>query len=135
MPGRSLPEKIEETPSGAVFRIEYPSLTRDYSIFDFNLPRYYLTKPIEKDFVAISFAAPTDLASIDITGDGAENIEIFFRRVNEKLGYDDHTVLPFGEKYEGKWIDDSPDRITTIFIHADCKNDDGALLTLRVTAG
>ncbi len=114
-----------------VYELNYPSKTAAHDVFGTPFRRYYLTLPLEKDFIALSLAEPTDLSRIEVTGDGADDIEVYYMRINEALGYDDHTVLPF-VRQGGAWIDETEDRVTTLFIHADCKNDGGARLTLRM---
>ncbi|MBQ6020072.1 MAG: hypothetical protein IJL26_07830, partial [Clostridia bacterium] len=133
LPGRTAPKLTERTDDESVWRFYYPSETRDYSFADFSFPRYHLTLPLEKSFVALSFAEPVDLARIELSGEGLEDAEIYYRCVNETLGYDDHTVRPFGTKDGGVRTDDAQDRVTTLMIHAKCRNDDGAVLTMKLT--
>ncbi|MBQ6162894.1 MAG: SGNH/GDSL hydrolase family protein [Clostridia bacterium] len=135
LPGRAAPECVRRSGNETEWVFNYPSKTKDYSFGDYVFSRYYLTLPLEKDFVALSFDRPVDLSQISLWGDNADNIEIYYRCVNEALSYDDHTVRPFGTKNGDTWTDDTQDRVTTLFIHADCKNDDGARLTMTVTAG
>lgn len=130
-PGRTLPTLTSEGPDGAVYTVRYPSLKKDYSILSFHYSRYYLTLPLEKDFIALSFATPTALDEISVESDRADGFELYYWEKNEKLGYDDHTVHE-AKKEDGVWKFDPSDRVTTLMIHADCKNDDGAVLTVRV---
>ncbi len=116
----------------SIYEIAYPSMNEPRFVCGYALP-YYLTLPLGKDYLSFSFAEPVDLARIELSGDGMEDAEIYYRCVNEDLGYDDHTVRPFGEQSGGVWTDDAPDRVTTLMIHAKCRNDDGAVLTMKLT--
>lgn len=133
LPWRTIVERVREDADEAVYTVRYPSLYETHPIWTFDLP-YYLTLPIEKDYISFSLSRPTDLADVEVTGKDAEDVEILYQCVNEKLGYDDHTVRPFGTKDGGVWTDEAPDRVTRLLIHAKCKNDAGADLTLRIRA-
>ncbi|MBQ6018884.1 MAG: hypothetical protein IJL26_01775, partial [Clostridia bacterium] len=130
-PARTLPTPVSNGSDGAEYTVLYPSKNKNYSLLSFTYSRYYLTLPLEKDFIALSFATPTALSEISIESDRADGVELFYRITNDRLGYDDHTVFtPAAEN--GVWKFDAAERVTTLMIHADCKDDDGALLRLRI---
>ena len=138
-----LPRRInlnekDRTADSATYTLDYPSEVKSYnytineSVIDF--PKYLLNYPLGKDHIKLSFATPVDVKQIEIIDDSTENIELYYTKLNEELGYDDHSVIPFSASSDnGKiWIDNSNDLVTSILIHADCKNDDGSKLTVKV---
>ena len=132
LPGRTAPTLLDVRGNEYIYEVHYPSKVRNYDFADLHFERYYLTLPLNKDHIALSFAAPAALESVALTGDDATGIELSYMCINEKLGYDDHTVYT-PEEENGVWKFEPDKRVTTLLIHADCRNDDGARLTLKIT--
>ncbi len=112
-----LPQRLNVTeesvsPNAGVFHLEYPTVTEANS---------FLYLPVNKAHVAVSFAYPVDVAGITLEGDRLESAEIWCNTINEALGYDDLRYASLGSQ-QGNicvWNDDTDDRVTTIFIHAE----------------
>ncbi len=120
--------------------VEYPRLDGPYYLFSeeigdiWRIDRNYLTLPLDEDLIILSFSSPVDLTSIKLTSDGIADAQISYRRIDEKLGYDDHTVRAFGKRDGDVWTDDTPDLVTCLLIHADCIDSGGATLDLVIEA-
>ncbi len=133
MPYKTLGECLYADDNVSEYRIEYPAAGNEFRIFSFDQIPYHLRLPLEKDHVAFSFAVPVDIEKIEIAADGAQNIELYYRRVNESLGYDDLTVTAFGSREGSVWSDVTDDRVTSLLIHAEFPDRDGGELTLKIT--
>lgn len=135
------PRLVNNTDQTAEYTLTYPSETdSDAGRYDAHgkaITPYFLTQPVGEHYIRVSFDTPVDLKNVAISAENVENIDLYYACINEKLGYDDHTVRPFGKKSDDGflWTDDSPDRVTGLCIHADIRDGAESLLTLRVTAG
>ncbi|MBQ7654807.1 MAG: SGNH/GDSL hydrolase family protein [Clostridia bacterium] len=134
-----LPEKLNlservKTENSASYSLEYPSEMRKYEWMGYQFDSYLLNYPLGDDYIKLSFAQPVDIKSVEITGDKVQNIDLYYTRLNEKLRYDDHSILPFGTKSaDGKvWTDTSSDKVMSLCIHADCINNDGSKLQIKI---
>ena len=135
MPGKLNLTEESRTDSCVTYTLDYPSYNKQYSFLHYDFDNYFLNYPLGQDYIKLSFSQPQDLDSITITGDGIENIDLYYTKLNEKLNYDDHKILPFGTKSsDGKtWTDDTSDKVMSLCIHADCKNDDGSKLQITIS--
>ena len=131
LPGRALPTLTAQDGRSAEYTVTYPSKRADYSLLSFRFDRYYLTLPAENDFIALSFEVPAKLSEITLSSDDADGMVLYYYRINEELGYDDHTLYTATEN-EGVWSFDGNERVTTLMLHADCRSDDGAKIRMRV---
>ena len=135
MPGKLNLEEVSRTDNSVAYTLDYPSYNKQYSFLHYDFDNYFLNYPLGQDYIKLSFSQPQDLDSVTITGDGIENIDLYYTKLNEKLNYDDHKILPFGTKSsDGKtWTDDTSDKVMSLCIHADCKNDDGSKLQITIS--
>ncbi|MBR5426812.1 MAG: SGNH/GDSL hydrolase family protein [Clostridia bacterium] len=131
LPSLSSPQNVAYDSGSLTCEVEYPSKKANHEFCRMTIRQNYLTMLLKKDFITLSFAAPTALSDVVLTGDDTTGIELSYMCINEKLGYDDHTVYT-PEKENGTWKFEPDKRVTTLLIHADCENNDGARLTLRI---
>ncbi|MBQ6020074.1 MAG: SGNH/GDSL hydrolase family protein [Clostridia bacterium] len=131
------PRQLSLTRDSAEYTLAYPSeiksAAKGYSAHGIPISRYFLKLALGEEYIRVSFAQPVDLASVEISADGASDIELYYARIDGKLGYDDHTLLPFGTKAEDgfRWTDGTDDRVTGLCIRAEFPDRDGG--ELRVT--
>ncbi|MBR5426811.1 MAG: SGNH/GDSL hydrolase family protein [Clostridia bacterium] len=135
------PTLVSQTGDTAEYTIEYPSKTRsdagDYRAYGVEIARYFLKLPLGEEYVRVSFAQPVDLKSVEISG-SADDIELYYARVNTKLGYDDHKLQSFGARETLSpgaftWTDGAEDLVTGLCIRADYPDGDGGTLRLKIT--
>ena len=120
----------------ATYAFTYPDPAQSHRYYSYDIMPYALNYPLGEDYIKLSFENPVSLSEVRITGENGQRVKLWYTTVNEKLGYDDHTVhTPTQEN--GVWKFNPGDRVTTLFIHADCKNDaagsPAASLCMRVT--
>lgn len=134
MPGDLSLEKMNETFDSVEYSLNYPSEVNKHKWYNYTFESYFLNYPLGDDYIKLSFAQPVDIKSVEITGDKVQNIDLYYTRLNEKLRYDDHSILPFGTKSaDGKvWTDTSSDKVMSLCIHADCINNDGSKLQIKI---
>lgn len=135
MPGKlNLTEVVSEK-DYATYSIDYPSYNKTYHWGTFEFNSYFLNYPLGKDYVKLSFSHPLDIQKIEITGDNVEKIDLYYTRINKNLNYDDHKILPFGEKSSDVevWTDSTSDLVTSLCIHADCIKNDGSKLQIKIS--
>ena len=116
----------ERSEAAARYTLVYPGgETRSY-LFS-GTAQYRLTYPLGKGYIKLSFETPVDISAIELTGAPAGKTELYYTKINEKLGYDDNTLyaspLTGGEALRGE---PRAARITSVCIHID---EDAALPT------
>ncbi len=140
IPYRVSPQAVSLSPQSAEYTITYPSEKlseeKQYKSHGKEIVPYFLTIPLGEHYIRVSFENPVDLKSVEIRGEDIDDIELFYAKINEELGYDDHTLSPFGKKSDGAylWTDDTPYRVTGLCLRADIKDGAEAELTLLVHA-
>lgn len=136
MPGKIGLNEESRNGSSVTYSLEYPSEIRKYVLkdYDYTFSSYLLSYPLGEDYIKLSFAQPIDIESVQITGDKVQNIDLYYTKINEKLNYDDHSIIPFGTKSADgtTWNDTTDDKVTSLCIHADCINKDGSNLKLVI---
>lgn len=133
MPGNM---NVTELPSGGketAYRFTYPSEhtaheTRYYSFKDF------LYLPIREDYVKLCFSRPTDIASVSFTCENAEEIKLYYTRINKDLGYDDHSVIPVEKDGKVNFVfgSDGLAAVTALCVHAEITNGEAADIVVRI---
>ncbi|MBQ6164852.1 MAG: SGNH/GDSL hydrolase family protein [Clostridia bacterium] len=139
LPGGAAPERISGSGNEAVYRLTYPGEKRSanggYVFNNETIEPYFLTLPLGKHHIRMSFEHPTPLARAELSGEGLESAELYYACINEELGYDDHSLRPFGERQgSGVWVNGSGEQITSLCICADIADRDACTLTLKLTA-
>ena len=81
--------------------------------------QYWLTEPLGKRYIKLSFENPVDLTGLELTGAPAGKTELYYSKINEALGYDDNTLYPVvltetGAALSGVLHDE---KITSVCIH------------------
>ena len=134
------PKALSVGQDTSVYSITYPSETasenNQYTSHGHSVSPYFLTLPLGKQHIRINFSHPVDLSRVELSGDGLMETELYYERINDKLGYDDHTVIPFGAKEPDAfvWTDEAPDRVTGLFISAEISGGAASELTLTISA-
>lgn len=140
IPYRVAPQAVSVSPQSAEYTIVYPSEKlsdeKRYKSHGKEICPYFLTIPLDEHYIRVSFETPVDLKSVEIRADDVEEIELYYARIDETLGYDDHTLQAFGTKSADAflWTDETADRVTGLCIHADVRDGAEAKLSLTVNA-
>ena len=79
---------------------------------------YYLVNPLGREHIRLSFADDVKISSVRTDGQ-YDDIQLYYTRTNEKLGYDDHTVYDFSRKDGSTFGVDEGGSVASILISAD----------------
>lgn len=117
--------------NNSVYTFVYPSANETYDNYGIEFDKYFLTYPLNEDYVKLCFDVPVNLSEISLKGDNLKDYSVYYTRINEELGYDDHSVVLL-ENNDGILNCPSDVRITSLCIHAVTDGDNGGKLTLSV---
>lgn len=84
-------EEISHSPNYAEYTFHYPE-EQTHSFFTFKIEPYWLTYPIGKGYIKLCFENPVHISSVEISGAPGEKTELYYTKVNERLGYDDNKL-------------------------------------------
>ncbi|MBQ7638223.1 MAG: hypothetical protein IJS90_04920, partial [Clostridia bacterium] len=113
-------ELVEQTQGNVRYKFCYPEEgTRRY-LFT-KTERYCLNYPLGKGYIKLSFENPADIKDVELSGAPSGKTEIYYTKVNEKLGYDDNTLYPVSLTENDGCFSGTPNKtkITSICIHID----------------
>ncbi len=120
MPGEIGLKTVYQREDAASYTFTYPDITAPHSLYDVPIEPYCLTWPIGTDYIKLSFENPVRLSDVRIEGDAAAGTRLWYTALNEKLGYDDHSVFPVSAAAPGEFrFPDQDARVTSLCIHAD----------------
>ena len=121
MPGNIGLQTVSESETGAEYTFDYPDVTVPRYLYEIEIAPYCLRNPIEEGYVKLSFENPVDLSEVRITGEDGQQISLWYTTVNEKLGYDDHTVTPWNatDADPTLWQSEKAEKVTSLCIHTD----------------
>ncbi len=111
---------IKHTSHYAEYSFRYPT-ERIHTFFCFTMEPYWLIYPLNKSYIKLSFENPVDLSSVTISGPDLETAEVYYSKVNEKLGYDDNTLTEISLVEQGTDLcgEINEAKITSFCIHVD----------------
>ena len=114
----------------------YPSQEEEYSVYGIDVSQYYLVEPLGKPHIKLSFSNSLRLSEVNVEGD-YESLDLYYTAINEKLGYDDHSVYEFEKKSSDSFSDSSDKRITSVLISAEFKegSDRNLILSFKEAEG
>jgi len=103
----------------ASYTFSYP-VRKTHTYLFLTVEQYWLTYPLDKGYIKLSFETPVDISGVELSG-APDNTEIYYSRVNEKLGYDDNTLYPVLLDYNGDVITGTVNdmKVTSLCIHID----------------
>lgn len=122
-------KRINEcTPSG--IGLKELSCSNDQAVYEFiypdvNIPKDYLFLTIypyclfsEKtgNYVKLCLEKPAEITKVALSGD-FEKAEVFYTKINEKLGYDDNTIYSFDAAEGFTFSKKLGERVTSICVH------------------
>lgn len=113
------------------YSVMYPSANRKYDNYGIEFDKYFLTYPLDEDYIKLCFDVPVKLRDVFVSGETLKGCSLYYTCINEKLGYDDHSVYPF-EKNGDLLTCPRDVRITSLCIHADTDNNDGGMIKLMI---
>ncbi len=134
------PKALSVGRNTSVYTITYPSETasenKQYTSHGHSVSPYFLTLPLGEKHIRLNFSHPVDLTRVELGGEGLLEAELYYTKINETLGYDDHSVLSFGTKSPDAfaWTDKTADTVTSLCIHARIADGAEANLTLTISA-
>lgn len=111
---------ISQSEHYAEYDFAYPT-ERSHSFLFYTIEPYWLTYPIDKSYIKLSFENPVDLTEIELSGVEADKAEIYFTKINKRLGYDDNHMylIPAVEKDHELVGSIQNTEITSLCIHVD----------------
>ena len=121
MPGNIGLQTVSASETGAEYTFDYPDVTVSRYLYEIEISPYCLRYPIEEGYIKLSFENPVDLSEVRITGEDGQRISLWYTTINEKLGYDDHTVTPWKatEADPLLWQSEKAEKVTSLCIHAE----------------
>lgn len=112
------PVKISEDEKSVTYEIEYPSTDEPYNMHGIEVSPYYLVNPLGREHIRLSFADDVKISSVRTDGQ-YDDIQLYYTRTNEKLGYDDHTVYDFSRKDGSTFGVEDGESVASVLISAD----------------
>ena len=112
-------KEISTAEEYAEYTFDYPqNAPHDFLFFTVN--PYWLTYPLGKSYIKLSFENPVYIDRVELSGAQA-GAEIYFTRINDSLGYDDNTLTPADCEDSGNGLGCSIDSsgVTSLCIHID----------------
>lgn len=122
LPYGVLPVKESENSEGTTYKLEYPDPEITKEVYGVEIPEYFLTLPLGKKHIRLSFSDTVDIASVRIRGE-YKNLELHYTCKNKKLNYDDHTVYTATKSQEDVFSVRNAEEITSILISAEFEKD------------
>ena len=121
MPGDIDLQTVSESETGASYTFAYPDVTIPHYMYEVEISPYCLRNPIEEGYVKLSFENPVNLSEVRISGDEGQQVKLWYTTVNEKLGYDDHSVTLWQAEQgtPGLWRSNHISNVTSLCIHAE----------------
>ncbi|MBQ8029712.1 MAG: SGNH/GDSL hydrolase family protein [Clostridia bacterium] len=128
--------KLQENKALHKYSLTYPSQEEEYSVYGIDVSQYYLVEPLGKPHIKLSFSNSLRLSEVNVEGD-YESLDLYYTAINEKLGYDDHSVYEFEKKSSASFSDSSDKRITSVLISAEFKegSDRNLILSFKEAEG
>jgi len=133
MPYMLEPRVIQESGSASQYTIEYPDQT-----LEADMKRWininFLTYPLGKKYVKLSFKHPVKLSSIQIESEYLLSAEVNTLGLNLDLGFDDQKPISLGKRRSSSctWEDASDRYVTSLLISAVTKDGRQAPLTITI---
>ena len=135
MPGNMNITKVSKDENGRekVYRFTYPSEKTVHKA-EYYEYKDFLYQPIKEDYVKLCFSCPVDIGALSLECADATDISLWYTKVNETLGYDDHSVIPIEKDSNGAfvWGDNGLSSVTSICIHADITGGSTADIVMTV---
>ena len=135
MPGNMNITEVSKDEIGEekVYRFTYPSENTVYKTGN-NEFNDFLYQPINEDYVKLCFSCPVEIGSLSLECTDASDISLWYTKVNETLGYDDHSVFPIEKDSNGAfiWGDNGLSNVTSICVHADITGGNAADIVMTV---
>lgn len=121
MPGDIDLKTVSESETGSVYTFSYPDVSVPHYLYEIEISPYCLRNPIKEGYIKLSFENPADLAEVRITGDKGQEIKLWYTTVDQKLGYDDHSVTAWKPEAgdPSLWRSEKAKNVTSLCIHAD----------------
>jgi len=109
--------KVYENAESVEFELEYPLISEYHSFIGLKI-KPYLVNPLGKEHIKLSFAVPTALFDVKISGEFSR-ADVYYTCVNQKLNYDDHDVHQTKKSEDGAFLFEEDKKITSVLISAD----------------
>lgn len=66
--------------------------SKKHDFYFFEINPYYLTYPINKNYIKLSFENPVDISRIEMSGVNYDQASLYYTVINKKLSYDDNIL-------------------------------------------
>ena len=86
-------QAVTQSESLAEYTFSYPTEEQHTYLFSAT-SQYRLTYPLGKGYIKLSLENPADLSAVTLEGAPAGRTELYYTRIDPRLGYDDNTLYP-----------------------------------------
>ena len=124
---------VTQSETQAEYTFYYPTEKQRSYLFSGNT-QYWLTYPLGKSYIKLSFENPVDLSSVALGGVPACKTELYYTAIDPGLGYDDNTLRPIALTSDGALLSgEIPDaQIASICLHVDADAVPQSEITLKL---
>lgn len=127
-------KKLSETSDEVTYAFSYPAENEKHSFYGIEIPQYYLTQPIGKSHIKLSFSDSVYISDITVQGQH-ENVKLYYTYINESLGYDNHKAYELIPDENGKYYGSDGKKITSLLVSADCADKTNREITISLGKG
>jgi hypothetical protein len=110
-------KKLSDTDLNATYSFTYPDKNETNSFYDIDISQYYLTQPINKHHIKLSFSDSVKISEIKVQGQ-YDDLQLYYTCIDKKLNYDNHKVYEFTSDKNGGFYGCDGKEITSILVSA-----------------